>query len=141
VENLQVYDLDGEPFLLGEQYGSSTPVVIIYLAASWCFTCGPEIAWLNEQATARPELAAYVVVLQNEDFETPQSEDGRRFRDGYDARIPVLVDTDRRFEPLLLSAAIPLNILVRTDRMEIMHRSEGFDSGLLDEAIQTVLEE
>lgn len=117
VENLQLYDLSGRAFTLDEIHQSEAEVVLLYLAATWCFTCGPEIEWLNEEARARPMFDAYVIVLQNTDFEPATPADGETFRREYDPQIAVLVDQEQRLAPFLLSDAIPLNIVLRTDQI------------------------
>ncbi len=140
LDNLAMLDLDGEPFEIASLYGGRPSVVVLYVTATWCFTCGPEIAWLNDELPRRPELGALAVVVQDIDFQPATPEDGRLFREEWDVQFPVVVDSEAVTEPLRRSNAIPLNVLVRTADMTIVHRSEGFDEAALEAAIDAASE-
>lgn len=139
LENYSLVDLEGEPVVMDDL--RTTPVALFYLTATWCFTCGPETEWLNEQLPSRPELSAHAVVFQDADYMAPGPDDGIFFRDENGAEFAVLVDSAQEFSGDLTPDVIPLNLVVRTDTMEIVHRSFGFDADMLDAAFAAALED
>lgn len=142
IENLGLTDLAGAPSDLEPFYQSDAKVLLLYMAATWCFTCGPEIDWLNERIEAEAgALDAAVIVVEDHRFERPAAEDGIAFRDRYGVRFATLVDADGVTEPYRAFGAIPLNIVLRTKDMTIAHRTEGFDPDALGPALRMILEE
>ena len=139
LDNYTLVDLEGASVSVDDL--RTTPVALFYLTATWCFTCGPETAWLNEQLPSRPEVSANAIVFQNRDYAAPGPEDGVYFRDTNEPVFPVLVDSAQEFSGDVTPDVIPLNLVVRTDTMEIVHRSFGFDPDTLDAALRTALGE
>jgi peroxiredoxin len=141
VANIELLDLEGHPQKLASLYRGEAKVVVLYLAATWCFTCGPEIAWLNEK-TKQPDtrVTARVVVVENQHLAPAQVDDGQEFRDHYQPTFPTLVDPSGATMPYRPAGAIPLNLVIRTDRMQIVLSTASFDPAALDQAITNALE-
>ena len=141
IDNLALFDLEGRAYDLEATHKGPAKVALLYITATWCFTCGPEIDWLNGRLPASDgDITALAVVVQNPRYEPAQGADGIAFRDAYGVRFETVVDTDDVTGPYRSFAAIPLNIIVRTADMKITYRAEGFDEAALEQALRGVLE-
>ena len=141
IPNITLRTTEGEPVTLASFHQGQVRAVLLYVTASWCFTCGPEISWLN---TYGPRLdgvfASMSVLLQNKQFEDAAAADAIEFGEGYASEFSTLLDPDGDLDLFREEAFIPLNILVDTSSMRITLRKTGFDEALLDGAIRAIVE-
>ena len=140
IANITLRTAEGEPVTLGSFQQGSVRAVLLYVTATWCFTCGPEIGWLNSYGPRLDgDLASMSVLLQNQAFEDATAEDAIEFGEGYGSEFSTLLDPDGELDVFREEAFIPLNILVDTSTMRITLRKTGFDEPLLDGAIRAII--
>ncbi len=137
--NFTLHDLQDQRWNSGALHAGDAEVAILYLTANWCFTCGPEVEWLNERMGTDKRVVGVAIVMENEHMALASPEDGVKFRDRYQPRFPVLVDPEGVVQPLRRSEAIPLNLVVRTDTMKIVARLETFDRTALEQSITAAI--
>ena len=137
---VRLFDSDGKAVDVGSYYRGRAPALLLYVTATWCFTCGPEVGWLNDYAARTSgDLAAMSVLLQNKQFEDATAADAAAFSDGYGAEFVTLLDPEGAFDLFRQQAFIPLNLLIDTSTMRITLRETGFDRASLEAAITTVV--
>lgn len=141
IQNLRLSGLDGSEYRLASVYESPDAVAVLYITATWCFTSGPEITWLNGEVAANKGITALTVVVENETYEAASVADGVAFRDAFGVEFPTVVDTNEVMLAYREAAAIPLNLIVRKRDMRIVHRAQGFEQSSLEQAISTILQE
>ncbi len=141
IGDLQLVNTDGETVALNTFHQGEAAALLLYVTATWCFTCGPEIDWLNDYAPrVDGDLVAMSVLLQNKQFEDATAADALEFSEGYGAQFPTVLDPHGELDVFREEAFIPLNLLVDTDSMRITLRETGFDEASLDGAIGSILE-
>lgn len=141
IPNMTLRTIDGEAVILDAFHGGPAPAALLYVTATWCFTCGPEIAWLNDYAPrVDGALRAMSVLLQNKQFDNATAADAQEFSDGYGSVFPTLLDPDGELDVFRDQAFIPLNVLVDTTTMRITLRRTGFDQTSLDQAIGALVD-
>lgn len=141
IGDLQLVNTDGETVALKTFHQGEAGALLLYVTATWCFTCGPEIGWLNDYAPrVDGDLVAMSVLLQNKQFEDATAADALEFSDGYGAQFPTVLDPSGELDVFREEAFVPLNLLIDTDSMRITLRETGFDEASLDGAISGILE-
>ncbi len=141
IGDLELVDVAGDTVAMRTFHGGPAGALLLYVTATWCFTCGPEIGWLNDYAPrVDGDLVAMSVLLQNKQFEDATTADAVAFSEGYGAQFPTVLDPDGELDELRQEAFIPLNLLIDTASMRITLRETGFDDAALDEAIRNNLE-
>ena len=141
IDALELVDVAGDPVALRMFHGGPAGALLLYVTATWCFTCGPEIGWLNDYAPRLDgDLVAMSVLLQNKEFKDATAADAVAFSEGYGAQFPTVLDPDGELDEVRQEAFIPLNLLIDTASMRITLRETGFDDEALDGAIRNILE-
>ncbi|MBN4050152.1 redoxin domain-containing protein [Desulfobulbus sp. AH-315-M07] len=141
IGNLQLETPAGDTFSLDSLYDGDGKAALLYVTATWCFTCGPEIDWLNDYAPrVDGRLDAMSVVLQNKQFQDATAEDAAQFDQGYGPVFATLLDPNGALDVFREEAFIPLNVLIDTATMRITYRAVGFSKPTLTQEIDEILE-
>lgn len=111
-------------------------LALIYVTATWCFTCGPEIEWLNEQLSADLPYVPVVVIVENSEFAVAAPRDGQIFQASFEPAFPLWVDTESLLLPYRRVGVVPVNFVVRLADLSIVDRFEGFTEERLEQAIE-----
>lgn len=142
VANLSFVALDGATMQLADYYQREQDLLLLYATATWCFTCKEEVSWLNDVSETHPDrIAALGTLLEDKAFNKADVADAEDFIDGFGVLFPIVLDADGALDEFRDAGVIPVNLVIDTGTMKIVHQEFGFDSaqmqGVLDEQLAT----
>jgi thiol-disulfide isomerase/thioredoxin len=136
IENLELATLDGDPYELKTVRRGSARAVVLYVTATWCFSCRPAVDWINQKvASSGGSVAAIAAVVENKQFEPADAATGREFADGYGVKFLTVIDSSRKLDKYRASGVIPTTIVIDPATMRITYKEFTFNAVSLDSAI------
>lgn len=134
---LKLLGLDGQAYSTSQLRDEGQEIGLLYVTATWCFTCGPEIDWINERlAEGDLAFAPLTIVVEDEVYAPAGVEAGQAFVQTYGPEFRTVADPDQVMSPYRDANAIPLNLVLELATMKILHRSQGFTEEDLRAAIE-----
>jgi len=140
VANLSFVTLDGATMQLADYHEGEQDILLLYATATWCFTCLEEVTWLNDMSETHPSrVAALGTLLEDKEFNKADVADADEFIDGFGVRFPIVLDADGALDDFRDAGVIPVNLVIDTKTMKIVHQEFGFNiaqmQGVLDEQL------
>lgn len=140
IADFQLETSTGDSFALSSLYRADAEVAVLYVTATWCFTCGPEIDWLNDYPPrVSGRIVAMSVLLQNRAFEDATAADAAQYAEEYGPLFATLLDPHGDLDVFRGGNLIPLNLVIDTRAMRITHRAYGFDRTSMEQAVEALL--
>lgn len=136
IANLVFTDLGGRSVELASMRGGDKRALLLYATGTWCFSCKPEVAWLNGKiASGDTDVLPLAVVLEDNRYERADGPTARRWSEALDAKFQVVVDPNGALDSFRASGVVPMNLVIDTRTMRIVHAQYEFDPKALDEAL------
>lgn len=139
IANLVFTDLGGRSVELASIRGGDKRALLLYATGTWCFSCKPEVAWLNDKiARGDSDVVPLAVVLEDNRYERADAATARRWSEALDAQFQVVIDPNGALDSFRASGVVPMNLVIDTRTMRIVHAQYQFDPKALDEALEKI---
>lgn len=136
IANLAFAHLDGRRLALGGMYHGEKRALVLYATGTWCFSCKPEVAWLNGKiASGDSDVLPLAVVLEDNRYQRADAPTARRWADSLEVKFETVVDPSGALDSFRTSGVVPMNLVIDTRTMRIVYRQYEFDPKALDAAL------